>query len=118
MKLPEHIEDAIEEQGWSIYYTDDGYVELETHSPLGEDLVETIEVENFVENLRYHVRCFDPDDHAAMWVYTRGTNGVPHNVLALAQDALDIQEMLDKLLDAVVKADGEYTPFRLMAMAG
>ena len=50
MKLPEHIEDAIEEQGWSIHYTDDGCVELESFSPLGENLVETIETDGFVRS--------------------------------------------------------------------
>lgn len=118
MKLPEHIEDAIEEQGWSIYYTDDGYVELENHSPLGEDLIATIDVDGFERELREYCVRFDADEHAAMWITCRGENMVPDSVIELAQDALDIQEMLDELLDAVVKADGEYTPFRSMAMAG
>lgn len=108
VKLPEHIEDAIEEQGWSIRYTDDGYVQLETHSPLGEDLVETIEVENFAENLRDHARCFDPDDHAVMWAEARYTvRGVPDSLADLMQDAQDIQKMLDELVEVVEKAEKE-----------
>lgn len=117
--LPEHIEDAVEEQGWSVSYDDDGCVELEKCSPLGEDFIMTIEVEDFVANLRDRAHYFDADEHAAMWIEARGrVNGVPESVIGLAQDALDIQEMLDRLLDAVVEAEHEYTPFKQMAMAG
>ena len=106
MKLPEHIEDAIEEQGWSIHYTDDGCVELESFSPLGENLVETIETDGFVEKLRDHARDFDPDDHAAMWIEARGkVNGVPESVIDIAKDALDIEDMLCDLANAVCSAD-------------
>lgn len=118
MKLLEHIEDAIEEDGWNLGYCD-GQVELEKQSPLGEDFIAYVDVEEFVANLRQYCSDFDADEHAAMWINARGrVNGVPESVIALAQDALDIQDMLDELLDAVVKADGEYTPFRSMAMAG
>lgn len=106
MKLPEHIEAAIEEQGWSISYTDGGYVELETHSPLGEDLVETIEIWNFAGNLRDRARCFDADDHAVMWADARyKVSGVPDSLRDLFQDAEDIQRMLDELVEAVEKAE-------------
>lgn len=106
VKLPEHIEDAIEEQGWSIRYTDDGYVQLETHSPLGEDLVETIEIWNFAGNLRDRARCFDADDHAVMWADARyKVSGVPDSLRDLFQDAEDIQRMLDELVEAVEKAE-------------
>lgn len=106
MKLPEHIEAAIEEQGWSISYTDHGYVELETHSPLGEDLVETIEIWNFAENLRDRARCFDADDHAVMRADARyKVSGVPDSLRDLFQDAEDIQRMLGELVEAVEKAE-------------
>ncbi len=102
-RLPEHIEDAVEEQGWSFYYAD-GQVELAKHSPLGEDFVACVEVDDFERELREYCVDFDADEHAAMWVESRGENGTPESVIDLAQDALDIQEMLDELLDAVVMA--------------
>lgn len=119
MRLPEHIEDAVEEQGWSVSYDDDDCVELEKHSPLGEDFIMTVEVEDFERKLREYCVSFDADEHAAMWVEARGrVNGVPESVIDLARDAIDIQEMLDDLLDAVVDAEGDYTPFKSMGMAG
>lgn len=116
-RLPEYIEDAIEEQGWWFCYVD-GQVELEKHSPLGEDFITTVEVEDFEANLREYCVDFDADEHAAMWIPYRGENGTPESVIDLARDALDIQEMLDELLDAVVEEEGNYTPFKSMAMAG
>lgn len=116
-RLPGHIEDAIEEQGWNLGYCD-GEAELERYSPLGEDFIVYIDVDDFEANLRRYCVDFDADEHAAMWVDARGkVNGVPESVIDLARDARDIQEMLDELLDAVVEAEGNYTPFKSMAMA-
>lgn len=103
-RLPEHIEEAIEDDGWNLNYAD-GQVELEKESPLGEDFIAYIDVDDFERNLREYCVDFDTDEHAAMWVEARGkVNGVPESVIALAQDAVDIQEMLDELLDTVVMA--------------
>lgn len=104
-RLPEHIEEAIENDGWNLNY-DGGQVELEKESPLGEDFIAYIDVDDFERNLREYCADFDADEHAAMWVEARDkVNGVPESVIDLAQDALDIQEMLDALLDAVEMAD-------------
>lgn len=104
-RLPEHIEDAIEEDGWNLDYCD-GEVELEKESSLGEDFIAYVDAEDFITSLRQYCIGFDADEHAAMWIEARGrVNGVPESVIALAQDALDIQDMLDALLDAVEMAD-------------
>lgn len=103
-RLPEHIEDAIEEDGWYMSYCD-GEVELEKNSPLGEDFIACVDVDGFETKLREYCVDFDADEHAARWIGCRGENGTPDSVIDLAQDALDIQEMLDALLDAVEMAD-------------
>lgn len=80
---------------------DQFYCEIENWSPLGEDLVETVwfdgSLDNFVYGLFELYNNFDPDEHAALYVNSRGKNGVPESVIDLAKDALDIEEMLEAL---------------------
>ena len=83
------------------------YSEIESWSPLGENIVETVFIDGtangFIEGLYQVYEDFDPDDHAAMWVGIRGTNGCPDSVIGLAQDALDIEKMLDALWQTAKK---------------
>ena len=102
-ELKQKYIDILEENDWSVSsYTDDGRVELQKYSPVGEDFSIIVEVEDFTESVRKYANDFDADEHAEMWIEARGeVNGVPESIRELIEDAEAIQEMLDGLADAL-----------------
>lgn len=72
----EKLFEGCENLGWSVSEDQDaGTVELESYSPAGENLVVTVEKENFAEKVREYAEDFDIDEHIEMWVEARN-NGV------------------------------------------
>jgi len=65
------------------------------------------DVDELAREVRRYAADFDADEHAAMWVESRGKRGVPDSIRTLIDDADAIQEMLDELADALtaVKED-------------
>lgn len=102
-ELEQKYIDILEENGWSVsVYIADGRVELEKYSPAGEDFVIAVEMENFPSSVREYANDFDADEHAEMWIKARGKiKGIPESVRDLIDDADAIQEMLNKLADAL-----------------
>lgn len=106
--MNEIYREVCENLDWSVTVCDDGTVELETTSPAGEDLIVTVEAENFVDNVKAYAASFDPDWHIEMWVSARrsGTKGVP-STRELVEDAEAIDKMLQKLAQALFAAELE-----------
>ena len=81
------------------------YAELEFGSDAGEDFVFDVWFDgtwnDFVAKFRQYAADFDPDEHAAMWVDSRGKNGVPDSIRALINDADSIQEYLEQFSDGL-----------------
>lgn len=96
--------------GW--YKNERNYVELEKYSPEGEDFSMIIDfdkedvIDSFLENLKKYESSFDPEEHAEMWIESRGKNGVPNFIGDLLDDAEAIKKMIfelwDKLSDEVI----------------
>lgn len=99
-RISDALQDIIQQKGWCIYEGED-YVEFEKSSPLGEDFAFDVSIDNLIENIREYCENFDPDDHGAMWIQCAGRNGTPRDIRALANDAYDIQEMLEDLIRAI-----------------
>lgn len=110
--LSQNYIDILEENDWSISsYCDDGKVELEKYSPLGEDFIMYVDVVNFPDSVREYAKDFDPDEHAAMWISSRGiANGVPESVKDLIEDAYAIKQMIYELADALERKEKPDTP--------
>lgn len=113
-ELPEYIVDVLEDLGWQYLsadkYDDGQYYEIESTSPAGEDLCETIWVkpnETIAQAFRRHADEFDADEHAEMWIQCRGKRGVPDSVRVLIDDAEAIEKMLAELASAVEKAEAK-----------
>ena len=111
-KTCKHLESIIQDTlekikaDWNVnvYKQDKNYyAELEFNSHAGEDFVFDIwfdgTVEDFADNLWEYSQGFDPDEHAEMWVPSRGKNGVPSSIRALIRDAEDIQEELETVAE-------------------
>lgn len=106
MKIHPKYIDVLESLDWRVCdYTDDGRVEIENYSPAGEDLIVCVDVENFPESVDEYARNFDPDEHAAMWIESRGTRGIPSSTRTLIDDADAIKEMLKELADRLAEVE-------------
>lgn len=106
-RLPKKVMDVLEACGWrlnSIEKQDGEYcAEIENWSPAGEDLPETIWYngtgKGFVEAVQEWASDYDADEHAEMWVESRGERGVPNSIRALVNDADAIGDMFDELAE-------------------
>lgn len=83
---------------------EDYYVELEKHSPAGEDFIFGVQKGNFVKNVREYADDFDVDEHVEFWIEERGKNGVPATARELVEDAEAIRDMLNELAVALAVA--------------
>lgn len=93
-------------------YNNDGYdVELETYSPEGEDVIISLiydgTEEDFIKQFESYVNDFDADEHAEMWVNSRGKNGVPDSIKDLLEDAEWIKSTLKEVADDLENIDNE-----------
>lgn len=90
---------------WSVYECDDGSIELEKHSPAGEDFSICVGAENFVDNVKEYAASFNQEEHIEMWVSARhAVSGVP-SIKELVKDAEDIDKMLKELAEALFQAE-------------
>ena len=102
--------EAAEQIDWSVHIEND-CIEFEKYSPAGEDFLFTItgnEEDEVVEKVREYAYDYDPDEHAEMWVESRGKRGVPDSIRTLIDDADAIKEMLFELVEELRKAEEEY----------
>lgn len=102
--------EAAEQIDWSVHIEDD-CIEFEKYSPAGEDFFLTItgnDEDEVVEKVREYAYDYDPDEHAEMWVESRGKRGVPDSIRTLIDDADAIKEMLFELAEELRKAEEEY----------
>ena len=91
MKLTKKDIKAIEELGWSVEITKDGYC-LENYSPYGGDMV--IE-ETTKEGIIEYCKNYDADDEFNCWYGAK--RGEPSTPSELWQDCLDKGEMYEQL---------------------
>lgn len=89
------------------------YVEVEFWSDLGEDIVETIwfselTEESFIEGLEKCANFFDVDEHAELWVHSRGKNGCSDcSIIELVEDAQMVKKKLERLVRVMRGEDEE-----------
>ena len=94
-KLHDSILDVLEENDFSVCSIDEQsgewVAELEWYSPAGEDVIATIWFDgsdaDFIRSFRDYAEDFDAEEHAAMWINSRGENGVPDSIRDLLDDA-------------------------------
>ena len=105
--MKKQIRAIIEDLGWRIIKCGDETVELERHSPAGEDFSFTVSEKNIVADIEEHASTFDPDEHVAMWSLAKrfGTSRVP-TMAELVEDAKAIEDMLEELSRRVADLEG------------
>lgn len=119
MELSKRIEEVLEKHDFSVCgeisertYNNDGYdVELETYSPEGEDVIVSLTYdgteEDFIRQFRSYAEGFDAEEHAEMWIESRGKNGVPDSIKDLLEDAEWIKSTLEEVADDLENIDNE-----------
>ncbi len=100
--LKERFRNKAETLEWIWHECDDGSVELESWSPVGEDIIVYLNGENIPVEMREYVDNFDPDEHVRNLVIGKkhGLAGVSNDMQDLVNDSRNIQAMLDKLAKA------------------
>ena len=82
--------------------------ELEFWSDLGEDVIVYIENDNTTQNIIDRIKeCaddFDAEEHAEMWIDSRGRNGVPNSIRGLIEDAESIKSFLTDIANELSNA--------------
>lgn len=106
MELSKRIEELLEEYDFSLCgeiterYDEKGKydVELETYSLAGEDVIVQLIYDgtekSFISAFVDYANSFDAEEHAEMWIGSRGKNGVPKSVKDLLEDAEWIKDTL------------------------
>ena len=94
------IWEKFEEIGWNIE-RHENTVELQNYSPAGEELIETLyldDEDNIPKQLYKLYDDFDEEEHAIMWLDAKqhGVKGVPP-IWTLVKDAEEITKMYDEL---------------------
>lgn len=119
MELSKRIEELLEEHDFSVCgeiserYREKGQydIDLETYSPEGEDVIVSLiydgTEEDFIREFISYANNFDADEHAEMWVNSRGKNGVPDNIRDLLEDAEWIKNTLMKIAEELNNIDNE-----------
>ena len=119
MELSERIIEVLEAHDISLCgeisertYNNDGYdVDLETYSPEGEDVIIPLiydgTEEDFIRQFERYAEDFDAEDHAEMWIESRGKNGVPDSIKNLLEDAEWIKDTLMEITDELKNLDNE-----------
>ncbi len=119
MELSKRIEEVLEKFDFSLCgeiterYSEKGKydVELETYSPEGENVIVSLiydgTEENFISAFVEYANWFDAEEHAEMWIESRGKNGVPESIKDLLEDAEWQKDMLLKVAEALNNLDDE-----------
>lgn len=99
MELSKRIEKLLEKFDFSLCgeiserYSKKGEydIELETYSPEGENVIVSLiydgTEEGFIAAFVEYANWFDVEEHAEMWIESRGKNGVPSSIKDLLEDA-------------------------------
>ena len=100
MELSKRIEEVLEKFDFSLCgeiserYNEEGKydIELETYSPEGEDIIVSLiydgTEEGFIAAFVEYANDFDAEEHAEMWIESRGKNGVPKSIKDLLEDGV------------------------------
>lgn len=119
MELSKRIEELLEKHNFSVCgeiserYREKGQydIDLETYSPEGEDVIVSLiydgTEEDFIRQFRSYANDFDADEHAEMWVNSRGENGVPNSIRDLLDDAEWIKNTLIEIAEELNSIDNE-----------
>lgn len=92
-------------------------IEPETYSPEGEDVIVPLVYDGTEEDLirafTEYADNFDAEEHAGMWIESRGKNGAPKSIKDLLEDAGWIKNKLAEAAEALNSPEPECMAFQI-----
>lgn len=100
LSLTDEFTGLCENLNWyvKIYETE---IEFEKYSPEGEDFLFYVSPFDIPAEVQIYAENFDADEHAEMWIESRGKRCVPPSIRDLINDADAIQKMLTELSEQI-----------------
>lgn len=107
------VVEVLETQGWTLHscdfieHSNDILYEISKPSPAGEDflmciIAKSTSTRSFLRGIIDYGFC--PDEHAKMWIEAMNrVDGVPTSVMTIANDAVEIENMINNLILAFVR---------------
>ena len=112
-ELKERIEQIANDNDWNcnMYKTNAGneYIEFETHTPTGQDLIvtigecESVDLQGVCEKLYEYAENFDECKEAYLWLDNtgHGKNGAPYHMGDVLEDMVNAKQIIYDLSDAM-----------------
>ena len=103
-KDKKRLEKVLESLNWYIKSEYDTFIEIETYSNAGENLIDTLDSNNIVGSAFNIYNNYDAEEHIELWAECsfKHEKGVP-DIFTLVEDAKDIEEMYKQLYLALDK---------------
>ena len=98
------LEKVLESLDWYITSEYNNFIEIETFSSAGENLIDTLDSNNIVDSAFNNYNNYNAEEHVQLWAeYSLNhEKGVP-NIFTLVEDAKDIEEKYRQLYLALDK---------------
>lgn len=102
-KIPQNLIDLLEEEDYSIYDDDSGYVEISKCSTAGQDWSTDIalgeDINEFADNIYSAYESYDPDYEASLWIGDdgHGKNGAPYHIKDIIEDMEECEGFIRRL---------------------
>lgn len=102
-KIPQNLIDLLEEEDYSIYDDDSGYVEISKYSTAGQDWSTDIalgeDINEFADNIYSAYESYDPEYEASLWIGDdgHGKNGAPYHIKDIIEDMEECEGFIRRL---------------------
>ena len=102
-KIPQNLIDLLEEEDYSVYDDDSGYVEISKYSTAGQDWSTVIalgeDINEFADNIYSAYESYDPEYEASLWIGDdgHGKNGAPYHIKDIVEDMEECEGFIRRL---------------------
>lgn len=102
-KIPQNLIDLLEEEDYSVYDDDSGYVEISKYSTAGQDWSTNIvlgeDINEFADNIYSTYESYDPEYEASLWIGDdgHGKNGAPYHIKDIVEDMEECEGFIRRL---------------------
>lgn len=102
-KIPQNLIDLLEEEDYSVYDDDSGYVQISKYSTAGQDWSTDIalgkDINEFADNIYSAYESYDPEYEASLWIGDdgHGKNGAPYHIKDIVEDMEECEGFIRRL---------------------
>lgn len=102
-KIPQNLIDLLEEEDYSVYDDNSGYVQISKYSTAGQDWSTDIalgeDINEFADNIYSSYESYDPEYEASLWIGDdgHGKNGAPYHIKDIIEDMEECEGFIRRL---------------------